>query len=62
MEEQGKRKRVMDNGDSHIAVHIPHIKTIHTTIHNSHSHAFKSNPFEWYKFKFILRYEAKLYF
>ena len=59
MEEQGKRGRVMDNGDSHLAMHISHIKTNHTT---THSHAYKSDPFERYKFKFILRCDAKLYF
>ena len=54
MEEQGRekeRERVMDNGDSHLAMHIPCIKT---TTHTC-SHAYKSNRFEWYKFKFILR-------
>ena len=39
MEEQGKRERVMDNGDSHIATHIPYINTIHKHIHTPHSHA-----------------------
>ena len=34
MEEQGKGERVMDNADSHLAMHIPHIKTIHTTTHS----------------------------
>ena len=41
MEEQGKRERVMDNGDSHIAIHITQFTntyTYHTAM------PYKSNP------------------